>query len=274
MTSAPATSPAATAATATTAGTPTGDSYPYGWRYVKHEGPDGGETFEMMPLTLEDVLHPQEGDQMPESAPHERRRTYLSYVLAARLAHDPGAVVLSDVLVAWDTPDVRPHSPDITVILGVRERKPWRTFDMATEGARPALVIELTSPSTAVLDRSAKFEQYEQIGVPQYVLIDAARGKRIVPPLLLGYRLGPNGYRVQAPDGRGRLWLEVARVWLGVVDGELVCHDEEDRPLGDYTAVTEALTSATVALEEERAARASLEARVRELEAELQRRRD
>ncbi len=86
-------------------------------------------------------------------------------------------------------------------------------------------------------------------------------------PRLLGYRLGPAGYQGQASDERGRLWLEEPRLWLGVVEGELVCYDEAGRALGDYTAVT-------VALAAEQAARAGLEARVRELEAELRRRRD
>ena len=47
--------------------------------------------------------------------------------------------MLSDVLVVWDVPRLRPHGPDIAVILGVREPKLWRPFDVAAEGARPAL---------------------------------------------------------------------------------------------------------------------------------------
>ena len=239
----------------------------YGWRHVQREHPDGSVTIESVPLTLEDVLHPDEGDQVPESEPHERRRRYLADVLTARLADDPGAVVLSDVRIAWDTPGIRPHGPDIAVIRGVRERRPWRTFDVAAEGVRPALIIELTSPGTAGLDRSNKLEQYELVGVPQYVIVDAVRGEQFVVPRLLGYRLGPAGYQGQAPDERGRLWLEAPPLWLGVVDSELVCYDEAGRALGDYTAVTAALAA-------EQAARAGLEARVREMEAELRRRRD
>ncbi len=237
----------------------------YGWRYVRREGPDGSATIERLPLTLEDVLHPEEGDQVTESEPHERRRRYLADVLAARLAGDPGAVVLSDVRIAWDTPGIRPHGPDIAVVLGVRERKPWRTFDVATEGVRPALIVELTSPATAGLDRSDKLEQYELAGVPQYVIVDAVRGEQLVAPRLLGYRLGPAGYGGQAPDERGRLWLEAPRLWLGVAGGEPVCYDEAGRALSDYTALA-------AALEAERATRAELEARLRELEAELRRR--
>jgi Uma2 family endonuclease len=261
MTAAPASSPV------TPDVAPTLEPDRYGWRHVQREQPDGSATMERVPLTLEDVLHPEEGDQIPESEPHERRRRYLADVLTARLADDPGAVVLSDVRIAWDTPGVRPHGPDIAVIRGVRARQPWRTFDVAAEGVRPALIIELTSTGTAGVDRSNKLEQYELVGVPQYVIVDAVRGEQLVAPRLLGYHLGPVGYQGQAPDEHGRLWLEVARLWLGVVEGELVCYDEAGRALGDYTAVTAALAA-------EQAARAGLEARVRELEAELRRRRD
>lgn len=34
------------------------DPYHYGWRYVRHEAPDGMVTFDQVPLTLEDVLYP------------------------------------------------------------------------------------------------------------------------------------------------------------------------------------------------------------------------
>ena len=96
----------------------------YGWRPVRREQPDGSATMERVPLTLEDVLHPEESDQIPESEPHERRRRYLADVLTARLADDPGAVVLSDVRIAWDTPGVRPHGSDIAAIRSVRARQP------------------------------------------------------------------------------------------------------------------------------------------------------
>ena len=36
--------------------------FPYGWREVQRALPDGSVEFDRIPLTLEDVLHPQEGD--------------------------------------------------------------------------------------------------------------------------------------------------------------------------------------------------------------------
>ena len=240
------------------------DPFRYGWRYVQRARDDGTVEVEQAPLTLEDVLHPREGDQVTHSAAHQRRSRYLCDVLEAQLAHDPSAVVLDDVRIAWGVPELLPHGPDIAVILGVRERRNWSTFDVAAEGVRPALIIELTSPETASIDRSSKLEEYDLAGVPLYVIVDTALPRRRPTLRLLGYRQSPTGYQVLAPDERGRLWLAPARTWLGVEGGELVCYDEAGRLLGDYRALAAALA-------EEAQARAAAEARVRELEAELRR---
>lgn len=244
----------------------------YGWRYLRHQRPDGSETFEQVPLTLEDVLHPQEGDRVMHSEAHQRRRRYLVDVLEAQLAGDPTAVVLDDVRVAWDVPELGAHGPDIAVILGVRERKNWSTFDVAVEGVRPALIIEITHPETASLDRSAKLDEYDLAGVPLYVIVDAvARRRGPVPLRLLGYERTPDGYRPLAADERGRLWLAPVRLWLGVEDDEIVCYDEAGRPLGDYRALTVARAEAErrAVAAEERLSEA--EARLRALEDELRR---
>jgi Uma2 family endonuclease len=226
---------------------------------------------EQVPLTLEDVLHPQEGDQGTHAEAHERRCVYLYDVLSAQLAADPTAVVLKDVRVAWDVPDLKPHGPDLAVILGVRERKNWSTFDVAAEGVRPALIIEVTSPETASIDRSTKLEEYDLAEVPLYVIVDAVFPRRQPTLRLLGYRQSPAGYQVLVPNERGWLWLEPVRLWLGIQNDEIVCYDEGGQPLGDYRALSEALAAETQARREaERRAEAS-EARLRELEAELRR---
>ncbi len=240
------------------------DPFRYGWRYIQREDEDGALVVEQVPLTLEDVLHPQVGDQVTHSEAHQRRRTYLYDVLRAQLADDPTAVVLQDVRVAWDVPGLGAHGPDLAVILGVRERKNWSTFDVAEEGVRPALIIELTSPETAVLDRSAKLDEYELAGVPLYVLVDPVTLRREPALRLLGYQLVAEVYQMLAPDERGRLWLAPARTWLGVEANEIVCYDEAGQALGGYRALAAALDAA-----EARAAEA--EARVHALEAELRR---
>jgi Uma2 family endonuclease len=247
------------------------DPYRYGWRSMRRDRADGTYVMEQVPLTLEDVLHPQEGDQVTHSDAHQRRRRYLVNVLEAQLAHDPTAVVLDDVRVAWDHPDLNPHGPDIAVVLGVRARKNWSTFDVAAEGVRPTLIIEITSPETASIDRSNKLEEYDLAGVPLYVIVDTFMLRKEPALRLLAYTQTPNGYQVLPPDERGRIWLAPVRTWLGVEQQEIVCYDETSQPLGDYRALAEALTAETQARAEAERRAETAEARIRELEAELRR---
>jgi Uma2 family endonuclease len=226
---------------------------------------------EQVPLTLEDVLHPQEGDQVTHSDAHQRRRRYLVNVLEAQLASDPPAVVLDDVRIAWDHPDLKPHGSDISVIIGVRARKNWSTFDVASEGVRPALIIEITSPETASIDRSNKLEEYDLAGVPLYVIVDTLMLRKEPALRLLGYTQTPNGYQILPPDARGRLWLAPTRTWPGVEQNEIVCYDEAGTPLGDYRALAQAFAVETQARVEAERRAATAEACIRELEAEVQR---
>jgi Uma2 family endonuclease len=238
------------------------DPFRYGWRYVKRRDEHGGESWEQIPLTLLDVLHPQEDDFIVQSDAHGRRCRYLADVLVAQLAADPTAVVLHDVRVDWGVPGIRPHGPDIAVFVGVHERKDWGTFHVAAEEARPALVIEVTSPTTVALDRSTKLGQYERVGIPLYVIVDTIADGEEAPPRLLGYRLETGRYQALAPDERGRLWLEPVRLWLGIQHDEIVLYDEAGRPQGDYQTVTAQLAAAEQA-------RGEAEARLRTLEEEL-----
>ncbi len=230
------------------------DPFRFGWRYRQQPRPDGTIAFEQVPLTLEDVLHPEEDDFIAHSDAHERRCRYLSDVFDVQTAGDPTAVVLHDVRIAWDIPELKAHGPDVAVLFGVRERQDWGTFDVAVEGVRPALIVEITSPATASIDHNAKLDEYELAGVPFYVIVDALTPRRRPQLRLLGYTLGPNGYQGVAPDARGRLWLPPVRVWLGIEKDEIVCYDEADRPLGDYRVLA-------VARAEEAKARAAAEQR-------------
>lgn len=245
------------------------DPFRYGWRYVRVEQPDGSVLLRQDPLMLADVLHPQEGDQVTHSDAHQRRRRYLCDVFEAQLAHDPSAVVLDDVRIAWDVPELKPHGPDITVVIGVRQRQNWSTFDVAREGARPALIIEITSPETASIDRSNKLEEYDIAGVPLYIIVDTVTLRKQPTLRLLGYTQSGNGYQGLAPNEHGWLWLAPVQVWIGIFANELVCYNAARTPLGDYRALAVALAEAQAAQHAAEARADAAEAKLRELEAKL-----
>ncbi len=239
----------------------------YGWRFIRRELPDGTVEWDQVPLTYEDVLHPEEGDQVTHSSIHQRRWHYLREVFERQVADDPSAVVLDDVRIEWDVPDLRPHGPDLMVIFGVRERKNWSTFRVAEEGVRPALIVEITSPETRGHDVMTKVDHYELAGVPLYVIVDAVERRGRPGVRLIGYTLTPEGYRVLAPDDQGRLWLAPVRVWLGVHDGEIICYDDSGRPLGDHLALVRALQAEEQARREAEAHAVAEEQAQREAEA-------
>ncbi len=253
---------------------PADDPFRYGWRYVPRPTPDDPHHFEQVPLTLEDVLHPEVGDFIVHSDRHETDRMYLTEVLRARLEQSGAAIVLTDVRIAWDIPDLRPHGPDVTVIPGVGERQNWSTFDVSVEGVRPALIIEITSPETRVNDLERKVEHYARAGVAQYVIVDdLSRGRRERRLRLLDYRLEGGAYRLHPPDAAGRVHLAIANLWLGIERDHVVCYDEHGVPFGNYaTVVWQAAQEAERAQREaeraqREAERAQREAEAREAEA-------
>ena len=70
------------------------DPFRYGWRYVPTKLPDGTVELEQVPLTLEDLLHPEPEDVKPVRTRHEMDCAYLAGVTLL-------GVVLSMVLGLW-----------------------------------------------------------------------------------------------------------------------------------------------------------------------------
>jgi Uma2 family endonuclease len=248
---------------------PTVDRNPfrYGWRYVRNVRPDGTEEIDQVPLTLEDVLHPEAGDVIVESYPHNSDRDYLKAVFRTRLPHERTAAVFSDCQVDFNIPGVKPICPDVVVFFDIRRQAPWSSFDVAAEGARPVLVVEITSPDTRSNDIGTKKTYYYRAKVPWYVIADVRfEGENERRIELLLYRRTGAGYRRVKPDESGRVWLEPVGLWLGQVRDRiggfmrLACFDPETgEEVGDYTAISQALADAQRLLDEEARARGEAE---------------
>ncbi len=220
----------------------TRDPFFYGWRPVQRTMSDGSLVLENLPLTQEDVLHPQEGDVIVQNTAHDRDTVYLREVLRNRLLSNPGALVLHDAGVDLGLLGITLVCPDICVLFGVRNRDAQRgSFDTVAEGARPALVIEVVSPSTRANDFGKKMEYYYRALVPMYVILD--RLDLEGPVTLHGYTSGKDGYEEVNLDDRGRLWLESVGLWLGIGPNRVVCFDGNDE-VGDYDEVTRRLIAA------------------------------
>lgn len=235
------------------------DPFAIGWREVKQVLDDGSTKVEQVPLTLEDALHPREGDTIVQNTFHDRDWVYLREVAHNRVAADPTALVLSDCKVLWS--DGVHHSPDISVCFGVDDPDRFRSvFDVAAEGTLPQLIIEVVSPSTRDNDVVTKVEHYHRYKVPVFVIVD--RKNEESPPELIGYQYAPRRYVRMTADDDGRLWLQSLAIYLGVRSDRVVAYDgDTDRELGDYVAVCAELEAAESRLAEEERARRAAESR-------------
>jgi colicin import membrane protein len=227
------------------------DPFRYGWRDVLVPRPDGGLDHRQLPLTLADVLHPQEGDHHALTRAHILDCMYLLAVVSARVAHERHILVLSDTGVYWDHPELEHHSPDISVIPGVRRREgDWRSFHVAKEGTRPSLIIEVVSPNTRQNDVVRRVTEYALAQVARYVIVDVSAPAQKRQIAFIDYRLGSDaGYQRQPLDASGRVWLDrPIGLWLGKafnpeIGGERLALFDPDTgdEIGDYQRVSEAL---------------------------------
>jgi len=206
----------------------------YGYRDVRRTLPSGEVVVDRIALTLEDLLHPQEGDVAVASSLHHHEKHYLASVFRSQLADDTKALVLSNCGICWDIPTLQHHSPDVTVVLNVRaQRANWPIFRVAEEGTRPSLIVEIVSPSYRENDVETKVLQYHLAGVPWYIIVD--REKEDDTPRLIVRRHQSDGWEVVPLNEKGHIWLPMVRVWLGIQDGKIACFDADtgDR-FGDY----------------------------------------
>lgn len=268
-------------------GRPESDPFRYGWRYGWKAGPNGQQTRVRLPLTPEDVLHPQEDDFIVQNPEHEEDCHYLKTILAAHLDGRPGVAIFRDQRIDWGVAGIEPHGPDLAILENVPEQLPPQigTLRLRDFGARPLLVVEVTSPTTREVDLDEKVVEYELSGVPFYAIVDRRVRNEAEELRLLAYRATAQGYVRVKLDAQGWLELEPIGLWLGIEDHHLVCRDGQGRRLPNYQEVVQAYRDEVQARKEaearaeaERAraeteaqARQQAEERIRQLEAELNR---
>ena len=242
----------------------------YGWRYFKRVGPDGEEDLEQVPLTLEDVLHPQEGDHIPQNPVHYADQRYLSDVCAERESRLNNGLVLTDCIVDWGIPGLGNHCPDVSVFEKLKKRPPtsFGIFRLRISGGRCLLALEIVSPDTRKNDIEDKLTEYHQAKVALYVIVDQKRAGG--PRELLAFGRKATGYEKRNLDRRGRILVKQLGIRIGLKNNRVVCFDAEtDQEVGDYVQIAQALDSAEKARQSAEEALHASEKRVEELEAEL-----
>ncbi len=246
------------------------DPYYYGFRDEPVRLADGSHVTERIPLTLEDHLHPHEGDRFMEDSVHYLACVYLFEVFRSRLAKDPTALVLSNTGIYWDDLTLGHHGPDVAVIRGIRRpRDRWTSFHVAEEGVRPRLIVEVVSPRYRANDVEDKVTEYHQADVPRYIVLD--RPTDDAPFTIQAYERRPHHYVPWPLDDDGRLWVEELNLWLAV-DGQRVrCFDASEQEISDYVSMDQQRAELHALAQAEKARADAAEAQLQELRAELAR---
>ena len=108
------------------------------------------------------------------------------------------------------------RGPDVFWVGGIdsRNRKVWVSWE---EGGRlPDVIFEMSSPSTAEVDRTVKKDLYARVfRAKEYFLYDPDTGD------LEGFDLALRAYQPKVPDEQGRLWSAQLGVFVGVWHGKV-----------------------------------------------------
>jgi Uma2 family endonuclease len=236
----------------TSSGSSRVEDYPHGYRLVERTLPDGRVELDYIALTVEDVLHPQENDEIPVRGIHELDCRHLTNVFWSRPLTPPITYVAADWLTDFGVAEVKKVSPDIAVYVGMTQQPDMEsgTFLLPEWGGRCVLAVEVVSPDRRVNDVVHKLRLYHLAGVPFYVIVD--QEKEGGPRSLLAYRHGDDEYVPIPLNAQGRVYVEPVKLFLGMRDGRVACYDPETgRELGDYVKLAQDLDAADRLIQEQ-----------------------
>jgi Uma2 family endonuclease len=189
---------------------PHDDPFFYGYRWRTVRRPSGEVVEEQVPLTPDDLLDPELGDEVTQSDRHYTMVHGLMDILRRHFAAEADVHVASDLKMLWGIPGLPGPAPDVAVIRGLRgPERGWESFDVQLEGTRPCLILEVVSSLDAETRRNdyeKKVPIYERAGISEYLILDPPTRATRNRLLLTGYRLGPDGrYRPIEPERDGAL---------------------------------------------------------------------
>jgi Uma2 family endonuclease len=225
------------------------DPFFYGSRWISVRLPDGRIVDQEIPLTPDDLLDPQLGDQVTQGDRHFELMTWLFRLLKSHFDSREDIKVTGDLKMIWGIPKLSEPSPDVAIIPKIRDKhKERESFSVQQEGTRPCLIIEVVSSKDAETRRNdyeKKVEIYERAGIPEYLICDPPTRFTKDRLLLTGYYLGRDGkYRRIEPDERGFFHSETTDLLFGIAEDRrtLLVIDAitGERLLDDEEAVQEA----------------------------------
>jgi hypothetical protein len=210
------------------------DPFYIGSRPITTVGPDGTKTTVFIPMTEEDFLHPQLEDRLSLTDFHTLAVFDLRHAIVTSCRDQPNIRVLSDHLVDWQVGGLRPHSPDIAVFRDISPDWDFRdgqALRVKDAGAEVLAVIEVTSDSTRHIDLGIKFDHFERVGIPYYLVADLAAPHG--PPRMLGFRRTRQAFREMRQDPKLGFFVPELKLWFDLVGDRVQIADEDGRILPD-----------------------------------------
>lgn len=161
-------------------------------------------------------------------------------------------------------------SPDILVHPTMTNAS--RSSMLITSDGPPALIIEIASPSTALVsdlnltDERGKPSIYAAIGVPGYLVFDPST--EFIPGQIWARRLGPNGYEPWLPEEDGRWHSQTLGISFAPQSFLLRVYDQDGRLVPTSEEMADMIEASERRITERDQQIAALEARLRELRGE------
>ena len=223
----------------------------------------------------EEIEYPEsDGKPMGETDLHRDWMVRILEILRQRY-RGQRVYIASDLLVYYEEGQpTRFIVPDDFVVLDCDPGR-RRIFKTWKEGRVPDVVFEVTSRGTSTHDIVDKPVIYERMGVKEYFLFDPTGS--YLETALQGYRL-VDGYYTEMKPHRGHFDCLTLGIRLALVDDELVFYDsitneqlltEAEFEHATMESERQSRHEERLAKEQERIGRLEAEARIRELQDEL-----
>jgi hypothetical protein len=114
------------------------DPFRYGSRRKRVRLPNGEVVDQEIPLSAEDLLDPQPGDEVTQSDPHAQIATTLHELLKRHYESVLDVVVLFDMKIEWGIPGLPNPSPDLAVVRGCQSARAGRSTGSRKKARCPA----------------------------------------------------------------------------------------------------------------------------------------
>lgn len=197
------------------------DRFLFGRRQIVTQDHTAQPRYEVIPLSADDALDPQPGDEFNVGPQHTADVAYISGCLQRHFRYHPSLAVVSQTKLVWPTALPGHPAPDIALLSNLHEptrRRP--IIDLTGEGCAVRVVIEVVAPLFAHQDQIERPRRYAAAGVPELWIVDS--GERPEQPrsqyTIHGYRLEHGVYMPIQPDDDGRLVSPSHRFWFQVSD--------------------------------------------------------